>query len=168
MLGAELVDDEGADGGGRTEGLRLLPVRTTFAAEKLTRRVTARVARTSALWSSEQMQEWIDGYEIHMGRTIAVTNDERASPSFEIADNARRDGCTSADGLVVGTYMHGLLENAELRRAMLSRLANAKGCTLPPSAPPTTADEAIDALADATREHLDLEAIGRMVGLTLR
>src|SRR5262249_40807013 len=59
MLGTDLVDDHGTDGGGRTEGLRLLPVQTTFAAEKLTRRVSARLTSTSALWSTEQMTGWI-------------------------------------------------------------------------------------------------------------
>jgi len=33
------------------------------------------------------------------------------------------DGAASDDGLVVGTYLHGLLENGAFRRALLERLA---------------------------------------------
>ena len=161
MLGTDVVDEQGVEASGSVAALGLLPMRTVFHEEKLTRRVTAAVASESALWSATDAPGTFDGYEIHMGRTVGVAD----APSFTI--DGRADGCVSADGLVVGTYMHGLLENTSLRRAMLARLAARKGQRLADSAPPMSADQAIDALADAVRDAIDLDAIGAMVGLSL-
>jgi adenosylcobyric acid synthase len=73
------------------------------------------------------------------------------------------DGCVSRDGLIVGTYVHGLLENATLRRAMLRSLARRKGVVLPGGDAPATVEQAIEALADSVAANLDLDAIARMV-----
>jgi len=161
MLGTDVVDEHGVEGSGNLPGLGLLPMRTVFHPEKLTRRVSAVVATESALWSASDAPGTFDGYEIHMGRTVGSTD----APSFTIDGCA--DGCVSADGLVVGTYMHGLLENTSLRRAMLARLAARKGKRFGDAAPPMSADQAIDALADTVRDAIDLDAIGKMVGLSL-
>jgi cobyric acid synthase len=63
--------------------------------------------------------------------------------------------------------VHGLLENASLRGALIARLAARKGVSLPNVQPATTFDKAIDDLADAVRDNLDCDAIGRIVGLSL-
>lgn len=169
MLGTQLIDEGGVEGEGVAQGLGLLPVATTFEPEKLTRRVTARLTGDSALWRSGDVDAQLEAYEIHMGRSAPEVDAVTGSPPFAIdVDGASHpDGCASADGLVVGTYMHGLLENAALRRAMLVRLAARKGVSLPDAPALATVDEAIDALADAVAAHLDLGAIGEMVGLPL-
>jgi adenosylcobyric acid synthase len=127
--------------------------------------VTAKLAGDSALWRASDDVGALDAYEIHMGHTVVASSTPISASPF--VAGGYDDGCASADGLVVGTYMHGLLENPALRRAMLTRLAERKGRRLPDAPLPPTADQAIDALADAVAEHLDLEAIGRMVGLSL-
>jgi len=162
MLGLELVDEDGVEARGRVPGLGLLPVTTTFLAEKRTCRVSASAVGESALWRTTDDVGLLDAYEIHMGCTLSTT----PTSSLFSADG-HDDGCVSDDGLVVGTYLHGLLENAALRRAMLTRLAERKGRRLPDAPLPPTADQAIDALADSVGEHLDIETIGRMVGLSL-
>lgn len=162
MLGLELVDDAGVERAGRMLGLGLLPVTTTFHPEKVTRRVTAAVSADTALWSSLDSPGTFDGYEIHVGRTVST---DTIAAAFSIA--GRAEGCVSPDGLVVGTHMHGLLENARLRRAMLARLAARKGRALPEGPAPVTPDQALDALANSVAEHLNLDAIARLVGRPL-
>jgi adenosylcobyric acid synthase len=170
MLGATIVDELGVETRGSVHGLDLLPITTTFASEKVTERVTAHAASTNAFWPASTQS--LDAYEIHMGRTTPLDGATLGAAPFTTtrapanATNAT-DGATSADGLVVGTYMHGLLENESLRRAMLANLAARKGIALPAAAPLATVDQAIDTLADAVAAHLDLDAIGEMVGLSL-
>jgi adenosylcobyric acid synthase len=165
MLGTELVDELGIEVRGTMKGLGLLPAVAMFAADKTTRRVVARVRDSSALWSSDDVPEPIDGYEIHAGQLVlselSTTNARPFRVQFENTEYA--DGCTSGDGLVVGTYMHGLLENDALRRAMLARLARRKGKTFVPSPKPGSPTQAIDALADHVRENVDVDTIAAMV-----
>ena len=169
MLGSALIDEHGVETAGRADGLGLLPITTTFAPDKVTRRVVARVAGDTALWSAADVDASLEAYEIHMGRTVPDAGALLSAAPFStrVGDDALIDGCTSADGFVVGTYMHGLLENDALRRAMLERLAARKGVTLPQSTRLATVDQAIDELADMVRDNLDLDAIGAMVGLSL-
>jgi adenosylcobyric acid synthase len=180
MLGERIVDDTGIEARDAVDGLGLLPMTTTFEHEKVTRRISGRVASANALWSpddlvsdddrrdSARLGEFaLDAYEIHMGRPqrLARGADHPApfAKHFELTESC--DGVSSPDGLVVGTYLHGLLENAPLRRALLARLSARKGVALPSSPAVATVDAALDQLADAVQEHLDLDAIGAMVGL---
>ena len=169
MLGTQLIDEAGVERQGVVDGLGLLPVATTFEPDKLTRRVTARLTGDSALWSAGDVDAPLDAYEIHMGRSTPTAGAVLGPTPFtiEIDGAARPDGCTSADGFVIGTYMHGLLEHAGLRRAMLARLSAPKGVVFPDAPALATVDEASDTLADAVAAHLDLGAIGEMVGLPL-
>jgi adenosylcobyric acid synthase len=86
---------------------------------------------------------------------------------FVVTSDAGRttDGLVSADGCVVGTYLHGLLENGPLRRAMIERLAARAGRRIPAVAELAGVDDVLDRLADSVRDHLDMAAIAAMVGL---
>jgi adenosylcobyric acid synthase len=59
----------------------------------------------------------VNGYEIHMGIT-------EKGEDMEAFNN---EGAVSADGLVIGTYMHGLLSNSTVINALLSYLYQKKG-----------------------------------------
>ena len=184
MLGDRLIDEHGAEGICDAEGLGLLPVTTEFSPEKVTRRVTARVAAATALCdpaysvasgtslpaSGRLSDAPLDAYEIHMGRTYPSpsrsTTDLGAAPFVATSSQGTEpDGISSADGLVVGTYLHGLLENDILRRALVEVLAARKGVHLPAASPANTVEQAFNSLAAAVREHVDLSAIDDMVGL---
>ena len=169
MLGTELVDEIGVETHGRVKGLGLLPTIAVFDREKTTRRVSARVNAPSALWDADEIDVEVDGYEIHAGQLVlSETAGGHARPfTVRSATSEYADGCTSGDGLVVGTYMHGLLENDALRRAMLERLARRKGRSFTPSTKALSANEAIDALADCVRDSVDLDTIAAMVGRPL-
>jgi adenosylcobyric acid synthase len=181
MLGRRIIDEDGVESGGESIGLALLPITTSFAGEKLTRKVTASVTSATALWHPEDSTEHtasappdnhalgavhLDAYEIHMGRTTVDSTVIGMAPfavhfDGEILD----DGFVSSDGLVIGTYMHGLLENATLRRAMLLRLAARKGIQLPATRDMMTVDESLDQLASVVRDNLDMPAIAAMIGI---
>ncbi len=169
MLGARVADPLGADGAaGADDGLGLLPIATTFSADKITERVRVRVAAPTALFSAGD--DVAEAYEIHMGRSAPLPGAILGAAPFTIAsrDGERAsEGAASLDGLVVGTYLHGLLEHRGIRRALLASLATRAGVALPPPGdePLRSAAHAFDALADAVEDHLDVGAIYDLVGL---
>ena len=184
MLGTHLIDEHGAERRGEMDGLGLLPVTTTFAAEKITRKVTAYVTGETKVWNAQDaIRESdaeshpstrslsdiaLDVYEIHMGRSTSNAGATLGPPPFQLSSSEHRvaDGASSTDGLVFGTYLHGLLENHTLRRSLLARLAARKGISLPEADHiMQDAGTALDTLATTVRTHLDLSAIAEMTGL---
>ena len=111
----------------------------------------------------------VTGYEIHMGRTVG----EGFSPPFRIDDRADVKVCGDGDlegaidssGSVIGTYIHGLFLNPELRGAMLAELARRKGVSLPDVTTENDMDREFDKLADWVRSSMDMDLIYRMSGL---
>ena len=73
------------------------------------------------------------------------------------------DGALSADGNVIGTYIHGLFHNDALRRAILLELAERKGQRLAESTLQFSADEQYDRLAAHVRSSLNMELIQRIL-----
>ena len=167
MLGRTLDDPDGVESSATTApGLGLLPVVTTFAATKTTVRVRARVAAERGLLAGARGVE-LAAYEIHMGRTEAGP----APRPFMVLERGGRlaaepDGATSANGLVVGTYLHGLFASGPLRGALLTGLARARGVAPDPRWGASEAPSArYDRLADAVVSAVDMAAIAKLVGL---
>jgi adenosylcobyric acid synthase len=100
LLGQRIDDPDGLEGG-NLEGLGLLDVRTTLAAEKTTRQI-------EVAWQGVQLR----GYEIHHGRT-------EAGP---LAVAHLPDGLGWEQANVCGVSLHGLFENTSYRQAFLERL----------------------------------------------
>jgi len=164
------IDAHGAEAIGAANGLGLLPVTTTFSRDKTTRKVRARADGATALWTANDVNATLDAYEIHMGRTVPSATEpvrsNAASPFAVVSsEGSHADGCSSDDGLVVGTYMHGLLENSSLRRALLDRLASRKGVHLPNPSNESSIEDAFDSLADVVHRHLDVAAIDDIIGI---
>lgn len=100
MMGRRILDPEGVESSEpEAEGLGLIASTTTFASEKIVRRVRARHVESGAI---------VDAYEIHMGRTTV----QEDRPMFRIDD--RGEGY--ADGKYFGTSLHGIFENEAVRR----------------------------------------------------
>ena len=91
MLGTEVVDVEGVEGpvGARTRGLGLLPLRTEFEAEK-TRTQTRLVLEGLTGEFAALNGQRVDGYEIHMGRTIPDHHTTDAVPRGNAPDDSTR------------------------------------------------------------------------------
>ena len=169
MLGDVIDDPHGVESSEiQVRGLGLLALRTSFEREKMTAQVVARVLRPSFLTDGAALDEEVRGYEIHMG--MAEPNNQQSSP-FEICSRngrteVRSDGAIGRDGLVVGTMLHGLFENASLRARMLSFLRRRKGLAEPASTQriPSKQDE-YDRLEAVVRAHIDCELLWRLTGL---
>ena len=143
MLGRRVHDPAGADGpAGSVDGLGLLDVETTMREEK-----TVRPTRGSCALSDAP----VTGYEIHTGRSHGA---DLARPVFRLETGA--DGARSANGLVEGTYLHGLFANDAYRRAWLERVAAGSASSLQYEA---VVDSALDEVADALGVALDLYAL---------
>lgn len=130
MLGTSLRDPRGVEGPTRSvRGLGLLPVSTTFRTVKHTLPVHGRVVSGGTLVPGSDLE--LSGYELHAGDTRS----SGAAPFARLLrPNGRHvhDGAVSADGRVIGTYLHGLFENETLRTTLLATLARRRGI-----APPT-------------------------------
>jgi adenosylcobyric acid synthase len=154
MLGKSLSDCGIESGrGGSYPGLGLLDLSTYFEDyTKTTVQVTRRAAPVGPVLS--RIGE-VHGYEIHMGHT-ALGDELRCFGD---------EGAVSGDGLVIGTYMHGLFQNKNAAEALVSFLYERKGLTW--TGPCTegagggaSEEGLLDALADHFAAYLDMETIG--------
>jgi len=149
MLGKSLVDSGFESGAGTYKGLGLLDCVTRFASyEKNTLQVKRRACPIPPILSA--MGE-VTGYEIHMGITESGMNREALEG----------DGRVSDDGLVFGTYLHGLFLNPSAANALLSYLFEKKGLPFTPI--PAEETDPYDVLADLFEEHVDMDAIAALL-----
>lgn len=138
MLGGRITDPLGLEGKEREiAGLGLLNVETEMAPEKTVRNSSAR---------SLEYDTPLVGYEIHLGITRGA---DCARPSVAI-DN-RADGAVSADGRVMGTYLHGLFGSDAYRRALLQSFGVEAGA----GSYRQTVDQALDQVAEELEAVLD-------------
>jgi len=145
MLGKTLVDAGFESGAGTYEGLGLLDCVTRFSSyEKNTIQVRRQACMVPPILSA--MGEVI-GYEIHMGVTESGRNREALEG----------DGRVSDDGLVFGTYLHGLFLNPSAANALLSYLNARKGLPYIPIV--AGESDPYDVLADLFEGHVDMDAI---------
>jgi adenosylcobyric acid synthase len=106
-----------------------------------------------------------EGYEIHMGRTKCDEGSafrilERSGQACEVPD-----GCLDASGRVLGTYIHGLFHNRELRRAILRHIARSKDRLLDFASVDQRRDHGYDTLAELARQSLRMSLIYTIIGL---
>ena len=145
MLGTTLIDAGFESAKGTYEGLGLLDCVTHFVSyEKKTSQVTRAACNVPPILSSVGD---VTGYEIHMGTTAPGTTSREA---------LHGDGLASDDGLVFGTYLHGLFQNPSAANALLSYLYAKKGL---PFTSVTAAADPYDLLAEIFEKHVDMDAI---------
>ena len=149
ILGKEVRDPNHVEGEiERLPGLGLLPVVTVIGGEKTTRQVTF---QCPTLVKDENVK--LRGYEIHMGTT---TLDDNAQ-SMNLFNNQTTDGCF-VDDRCMGTYIHGILDNAPIVDVLLSPyLKDAQEQSVFDYE--TYKNQQYDLLADHVRQHVDMERI---------
>jgi adenosylcobyric acid synthase len=161
MLGERLSDPMAVESDVRdTPGLGLLAAETTFLPEKRTRRVRARPSEAAGCFSM-LTETSLPAYEIHMGTTAG-----RLSTLFRVAADGEAehdDGCCSADGLVSGTYLHGLFEAEGVRASLIAWLAARRGLQLPAARAASTREAEYDRLAAMARAELDAGSLARLL-----
>jgi adenosylcobyric acid synthase len=153
MLG-KTIFDSGVENGveAEFEGLGLLDVRTKFGEyEKKTIQVTKKVNACGPILSPIDGEE-VNGYEIHMG----------------ITDSCRSvfgdDGAIDGEGLIIGTYLHGLFDNTNVRNAFMQYLYRKKGLEYWPEDTMTESD-AYEELANVVEQNLDMKKIYEIMGI---
>jgi adenosylcobyric acid synthase len=150
MLGKQIDDPHGLEGAaGSSPGLGLLDFSTLLEPEKQLRNVRGRLCLEDAP---------VSGYEIHAGVSTGVALDAAAVQ----LDDGRRDGALSADGQVLGTYLHGLFESSEACSALL-RWAGLREVQVVDYHALRERD--IERLADLVEAHLDTAKLRTLCGL---
>jgi adenosylcobyric acid synthase len=142
MLGRTVADPDGIEGPPATiEGLSLLDVATTLSNDKRLEPVSGTTSDGVSF----------SGYEMHMGVT---EGQDRARPFARLADGSP-EGAISADGRVVGTYVHGLFADDRQRAAWLQRF----GAGPANISYEDLIERTLDALAAHLAGHLDLDCL---------
>ncbi|RLI74923.1 cobyric acid synthase CobQ, partial [Archaeoglobales archaeon] len=110
ILGKEMIDKGVEHDFVKVKGLGLLDAITTFDEyRKITVQTKKRVTGDAVIVDAIK-NEYVWGYEIHKGKTVSK------NPLFE------DDGCYSDDGMVWGSYLHGLFWNENVVKAVCKYL----------------------------------------------
>jgi adenosylcobyric acid synthase len=148
MLGAAIRDPQGFEGPpGEAQGLGLLDIETEFSGAKILRPLRGASAGGGATFS---------GYEMHLGRTIGP---DCSRPMLRF-DDGRTDGAVSANGKIMGCYVHGLFADPAQRGELLARLG-AEGSGLSYD---DMVEDALEAIAAHLEAHLDLDFLLTLAG----
>ena len=112
MLGEKIFDPQKTESSHvELDGLKLLPIDTTFSAEKFTRQVTIEKVDFDFL-GVRICAKNLEGYEIHAGITTNLHE------KIFVREN------------IFGTYVHGIFDNDDFRRQFLNSIRRKKN--LPP------------------------------------
>ncbi|HBX54931.1 cobyric acid synthase [Pseudomonas sp. UBA2684] len=149
MLGTQIDDPHGLEGAaGCSEGFGLLDFTTVLEPQKQLRNVRGQLCLEHAA---------VSGYEIHAG----VSTGAGLNAAVRL-DDGRADGGLSADGQVLGTYLHGLFETPQACSALL-RWAGL--CEVQQVDYHALRERDIERLADLVEAHLDTEKLRTLCGL---
>lgn len=160
LLGKTLKDPYGVEHGGEMRGLGLLDADTTFARAK-TRTQAAGTWICKPEMFSRYENDGVSGYEIHMGQTVNAGGCVEAIR----LDDGRCDALCSRDGLVFGSYLHGLFDTDGLAFSLAEYLAKKKGVLLEKQEFDLQAykEREYDKLAELVRSSLDMKEIYRIL-----
>jgi len=151
MLGRFVHDPLGIEGEpGSSEGLGWLDMETILDAEKALRRVEGKLLLGDAR---------VTGYEIHCG----VSEGPALKRASSMLGGGRLDGAVSADGQLLGSYVHGLFDHPEALAALLAWAGLHQAVPFDVRA---QREAAIDRLADAVEAHLDTAALSHLLAMS--
>ena len=141
--GQEIIDNEGLEGNaGSSIGLGLLEITTRLQAHKILKNVKGHLTLNNIE---------VTGYEIHAGVSEGSSLNR---PLINFEDH--NDGALSSDGLVAGTYLHGIFNTKPACDALLSwaGLKNQNAIDYE-----QLRENQLDRLADELEKHLDIDFI---------
>jgi adenosylcobyric acid synthase len=152
MLGRAVHDPLGIESEpGSSEGLGWLDLETRLELQKQLHRVRGHLSFADA---------HVHGYEIHCGLSYGPA----LMRPFAQLDGGRSDGALSADGQVIGTYLHGVFDDPQALCALLQWAGLHGAETVDVSA---LREASIERLADAVQTHLDTAALEQLLGMTV-
>ncbi|MDP1557480.1 MAG: cobyric acid synthase [Nitrosomonas sp.] len=149
MLGKLIDDPQGLEGkAGSCFGMDLFDMTTTLAPDKQLRNVCGTLALNGAT---------VTGYEIHAGITTYHASYE---PAVHFSGGS--DGAMSTDGMILGTYLHGLFESSTACSALLNWAGLNEAQSFDYHA---LHQDAINRLADTVAQHLDVTQLNKLLSL---
>ena len=149
MMGQQILDPEHVEGDLEAlPGLGLLPMVTRMSGEKVTRQIKFTLSGSS----SNRME----GYEIHMGVTTPVEG-ETVCPLNRLEDGSM-DGCR-VDEKCMGTYIHGILDNASFIDFLLKPYAHQLTEEAETFNYQAYKEQQYDKLADHVRAHVNIPLV---------
>ncbi|MCI1931914.1 MAG: cobyric acid synthase [Clostridia bacterium] len=158
MLGNLLSDPYNTEGGGKINGLGLLPIDTVFEEEKNQRQTSGKVCKLDGIFGSLSGRKF-HGYEIHMGKTTC-----NSGLYFSKTDDLKNDGCVSEN--VFGTYIHGIFDSQDMIDGMEAMLCKIKGIEKGKEFDyQSYREKQYDLLADNVRKSIDLDLIYEIMGM---
>ena len=164
MLCKTISDPNGVEHGGRMRGMGLLDAETVFHAQKVRAQVSGKFRKLHGMLSGLSGLSFA-GYEIHMGKTTVSSGDAMAEITDSVTGRQDTDGCQSNN--VYGTYVHGIFDQTEVARALVSGLLKAKGITgsggMGAESLETYKNRQYDLLADAVRSAVDMKRIYEII-----
>ena len=147
MLGEKIFDPHKTESAyTELDGLKLLPIETTFSAEKFTRQVTIDKADFEFI-GSRICAENLEGYEIHSGVTSNLTE------KIMVREN------------VLGTYVHGIFDDDNFRRQFLNVVRAKKNLSPLENTRNLRAEKQknYERLAKIVRENLNMELLQNFI-----
>lgn len=157
MLGRSIEDPDGVEAGGKAEGLGLLDVTTQLARTKITQ-----VVEAESLEVEPERHLTVHGYFIHMGQTIG----REMRPCFHVRplnlvggqpgsrEDESFDGTVNESGRIWGTYLHGVFDLPEFRRAWVNRIRGRKVLQPLADAVSKNISQSLDSQLDGWADHL--------------
>ncbi|MDF2154494.1 cobyric acid synthase [Vibrio sp. CAU 1672] len=142
MLGKSISDPLGVEGqAGTSQGLGLLDVETVLTEYK-------RLTHTEASLCLHSKPVRVKGYEIHVGESKV-----RGCQPL-LLDGGSREGAMSECGQVLGTYLHGLFDEAQ-GLAHIAEWVN--GSQVKQQDFEQLKEQGIERIADAIEQHMNLD-----------
>lgn len=169
MLGQSLEDPYAVEQGGTLQGMELLDIATIFAPQKTRTQVSGRFNRLNGPLADLEGTSF-HGYEIHMG--ISQVPEAQALAVLDSAGaTGKPDGCTSKEGNILGSYVHGLFDDEEVAHTLLKCLLKKKGLDYSEVQKinyQEYKEQQYNRLADALRQAIDMKAVYRILEAGLK
>ena len=170
MLGESIADPFGIEQGMDAPGMGLLPIQTTLTKEKTRLQVTGTIDHLSGVWSCLNGSPY-EGYEIHMGKSTAVnassSKEKKVGQSPKQPSSDLPTVVCSENGMVCGSYVHGLFDEGDLAWKLVKMLADKKNVTLEALQSgfdyKKFQESQYDLLADTIRQHMDMDFVYRIL-----
>ncbi len=158
LLGKRLHDPFGVEGPcGSSDAFGFLDVETEFQKTKI-------VTRTEGRLMDDEMP--LSGYEIHMGISRLGPDAKPFARIMKKNDIASEetDGAIDAQGLVFGTYLHGLFDNKPFLRKFLHSIRS--DADLDSATDIHVRDAQYDQLAEHFAAHLNMDKLFEILGIS--
>lgn len=146
MLGKQVNDPNGIeDAAGITQGFGLLNVETTLEEGKTLSNVHGEFLYPGL----EQVK--VKGYEIHCGKTNVAENERKLFKVDNDKGDSYHEGIYSVDEKILGTYLHGLFDQADSTNALLQWAGLSSNASVDLN---DIREQQLDRLANTLEEHL--------------